>query len=167
LPVFLVTLKDILLHNNEMLAFLSRYPETSPTVPTSLAETSDVFISYSTADSEVAETIAAAIRKQGYNVFLAHQTITVGPQWEEQVAVAARSCAVAVLVISNDSKNSDWVKYEIGALWALNKQAAPALIGLRTSEVPGLLRKYQGRPESNPDEITKFCNEVVRLLANV
>jgi len=124
----------------------------------------DVFLSYSTADTLIAEEIAAGIRGRGFTVFLSHQTIKVGPKWEDQIADAARSCRLAVLLLSEDSRNSDWVRYEIGALWALGKHVAPALVGLLPSDLPELLRKYQGRPASSPIERKVFCDEVARLL---
>ena len=124
----------------------------------------DVFVSYSTKDASVAEDIAAKLRGRGCTVFLAHQTITVGPRWEDQVADAARSCSVAVLVLSRDSRDSDWVRYEIGALWALGKPVAPALVGPDPADVPELVRRYQGRPASSSEERTALCDELIRLI---
>lgn len=124
----------------------------------------DVFISYSTQDGSVAEEIASEMRRRGYEVFLAHQNISVGPRWEDQVFNAARSCRVGVLVLSENSRNREWVQYEIGALVALGKQVAPALIGLQPSDLPELVRKYQARAASSPNERKTFCDELVRLL---
>ena len=124
----------------------------------------DVFISYSTADSPIAEELEVGLRNRGYEVFLAHKTISVGLQWEDQVFDAVRSCRVAVLVLSQNSRNSDWVRIEIGALVALGKHVAPGLVGLQPSETPELVRKYQGRPVSSQAEREVFCDEVARLL---
>jgi len=125
---------------------------------------SDVFISYSANDTDVAEDIAHLLHKMSFSVFLAHQTISIGPAWEEQVAAAARGCRLAVLVLSDHSRNSDWVRYEIGALWALGKPVAPALVELQTKELPELLRKYQGRQASTHSHRIAFCQEIARLM---
>ena len=125
----------------------------------------DVFISYSTADAAIAEQLEVGLRNRGFEVFLAHKTISVGPKWEDQVFDAARSCRIAVLVLSEKSRNSDWVRFEIGALVALGKDVAPGLIGLQPTDTPELIRKYQGRPISSQSEQEVFCDEVARLLS--
>jgi hypothetical protein len=126
----------------------------------------DVFISYSTADSNVAEDLANRLRALQLSVFLAHDTITTGPAWRSQVGVALRRCTVAVMLLSSRSIQSDWVRYEIGAIWALNKPAAPALLDCEPSQLPELLRDYQGRSVAEVSERAVFCHEVERLVRN-
>lgn len=126
--------------------------------------TVDVFISYSQKEAEIADELASLLRSRGLSVFLAHQTIAVGPSWEEQVADAARSCRIGVVVVSRASSNSDWVRYEIGALWALRKQVAPALIDVDPGDLPELLRKFQARPVSSPELRRSFCDEIAEQL---
>ena len=102
----------------------------------------DVFISYSQQDREIAEDLANRLRALQLSVFLAHDTITTGPTWRSQVGVALRRCTVAVLLLSTSSLQSDWVRYEIGAIWALNKPAAPALLDCEAGQLPELVREF-------------------------
>jgi len=129
-----------------------------------ISSETDVFISYSTKDSCIAEKIDSNLRQRGLHVFLGHQTIAMGPKWTDQIENAARDCEVAVLIVSEDSRNSDWVRYEIGALWALKKKVAPALVDVDTKELTSLLRDYQARSVASPELISAFRDEVAGLV---
>jgi hypothetical protein len=129
-----------------------------------LAVSVDIFISYSTKDAAIAELLASQIRQRNFSVFLAHQTIDIGPRWETQVIDALRSCRLAILILSPQSLSSDWVRYEIGALWALGKLVAPALYGVLSSQLPDLLRQYQARSISESGAVHDFCVEVLTML---
>jgi len=126
----------------------------------------DVFISYSTVDREIAEDLANRLRALQLMVFLAHDTIRTGPEWRSQVGVALRRCTVAVLLLSSHSVQSDWVRYEIGAVWALEKPAAPALLDCDMNQVPGLVRDFQARSVATTADRAIFCHEVERLVRN-
>jgi hypothetical protein len=127
----------------------------------------DVFISYSADDREIAEDLANRLRALQLSVFLAHDTITTGPTWRSQVGVALRRCTVAVLLLSSKSLGSDWVRYEIGAIWALNKPCAPALLNCEAAELPELVREFQARSVTTAGDRSVFCYEVERLVRNV
>jgi hypothetical protein len=124
----------------------------------------DVFISYSTTDRAIAEDIANRLRALQLMVFLSHDTITTGPAWRSQVGVALRRCRVAVLLLSTQSLQSDWVRYEIGALWALNKAVAPALLDCDVSQLPELVCDFQARSVAGASDRAIFCHEVERLV---
>lgn len=124
----------------------------------------DVFISYSAEDREVAEDLANRLRALQLIVFMAHDTITTGPTWRSQIGVALRRCKVAVLLFSANSLQSDWVRYEIGAIWALNKPAAPALLDCDVTQLPELVRDFQARSVATTSDRTVFCYEMERLV---
>jgi hypothetical protein len=124
----------------------------------------DVFISYSTEDREIAKDLANRLRVLQLSVFMAHDTITTGPTWRSQVGVALRRCTVAVLLLSTRSLQSDWVRYEIGAIWALNKPVAPALVDCEIAQLPDLVREYQARSVPTAADRSIFCYEVERLV---
>jgi hypothetical protein len=129
-----------------------------------LAVSRDIFISYSTKDTAIAELLAAQLRLKDLSVFLAHQTIDIGPRWETQVLDALRSCRLAIPILTPQSLSSDWVRYEIGAFWALGKLVAPALLGVKSSELPALLKQYQIRSISESGAVHDFCVEVHTML---
>ena len=132
--------------------------------PTASEKQIDVFVSYSTEDREIAEDLTNRLRALQLTVFMAHDTITTGPTWRSQVGIALRRCTVAVLLLSNRSLQSDWVRYEMGAIWALNKPAAPALIDCNLSQLPELVRDFQARAVPTAADRAFFCHEVERLV---
>jgi hypothetical protein len=132
--------------------------------PTESGKPIDVFISYSAVDREIAEKLANCLRALQLTVFLSHDTITTGPAWRSQVRIALRRCAVGVLLLSTDSLRSDWVRYEIGALWALNKPVAPALLDCDVSQIPEMVREFQARSVASESNRIVFCHEVERLV---
>lgn len=129
-----------------------------------LAVSRDIFISYSTKDTTIAELLASQLRLKDLSVFLAHQTIDIGPRWETQVLDALRSCRLAIPILTPQSLSSDWVRYEIGAFWALGKLVAPALLGVKSSELPAMLKQYQVRSISESGAVHDFCVEVQTML---
>jgi hypothetical protein len=129
-----------------------------------LAVSRDIFISYSTKDTTIAESLASQLRLKDLSVFLAHQTIDIGPRWETQVLDALRSCRLAIPILTPQSLSSDWVRYEIGAFWALGKLVAPALLGVKSSELPAMLKQYQIRSISESGAVHDFCVEVQTML---
>lgn len=132
--------------------------------PTGSDKQIDVFISYSSADREIAEDLANRLRALQLVVFMGHDTITTGPAWRTQVGVALRRCTIAVLLLSAQSLQSDWVRYEIGAIWALNKPVAPALLDCELTQLPELVRDFQARSVASPTDRAVFCHEVERLV---
>jgi hypothetical protein len=148
----------------QAIADLEVGPDVAAEPPAEPGKPIDVFISYSTADRAIAEELANRLRALQLTVFLSHDTITTGPGWRSQVGVALRRCAVAVLLLSTDSLQSDWVRYEIGALWALNKPVAPALLDCEVSQLPELVRDFQARSVASDSNRVVFCHEVEKLV---
>jgi hypothetical protein len=160
-PSCMSSMEQIIL---QAIADLEVGPDFAAERPAEPGKPIDVFISYSTADKTIAEDLANRLRALQLTVFLSHDTITTGPGWRSQVGVALRRCGIAVLLLSTDSIQSDWVRYEIGALWALNKPVAPALLGCDLSQVPELVRDFQARSVGSVSDRAVFCHEVEGLL---
>ncbi len=148
----------------QAIADLEVGPDVPAEPPAESGKPIDVFISYSTTDRAIAEELANRLRALQLTVFLSHDTITTGPAWRSQVGVVLRRCGVAVLLLSTQSLHSDWVRYEIGALWALNKPVAPALLDCDASQLPELVRDFQSRSVATASDRAVFCHEVERLV---
>ncbi|MEP7134234.1 MAG: toll/interleukin-1 receptor domain-containing protein [Chloroflexota bacterium] len=73
-----------------------------------------VFISYSRKDNDVMRRIVAFLRKQGIKIWLDNENLIPGtPIWEEEIEKAINTASAVVVVMSPDSKNSEWVRREI------------------------------------------------------
>jgi uncharacterized protein YjbI with pentapeptide repeats len=71
------------------------------------------FISYSTKDQEFADQFHTDLQKQGVRCWFAPQDIKAGKKIHEQVDEAVRLHDRLLLILSEHSMNSEWVKTEI------------------------------------------------------
>jgi len=71
------------------------------------------FISYSTKDQEFADHLHANLQNNGVRCWFAPHDIQAGKKIHEQIDVAIRHCNRLLLILSEHSMNSEWVKTEI------------------------------------------------------
>jgi hypothetical protein len=74
---------------------------------------SPIFISYSSFDQKVAETICDALQARGYSCWIACRNIGAGENFQEAIVKAIRSAKVMLLVFTSNANNSDEIKKEI------------------------------------------------------
>jgi sugar/nucleoside kinase (ribokinase family) len=86
-----------------------------------------VFISYSEADSEVAERLERALGDRGVDCFRHAKDIGPGQRIEQTVVQALLECSAVIVVISPASARSAWVSYEIGLARGRDKLIVPFL----------------------------------------
>ena len=73
-----------------------------------------VFISYATPDLEWAESVHAELERHGFRPWMAPRGIASGEwQWGERIDEAIRTCSVFVILYSESSGKSPWVRKEI------------------------------------------------------
>ncbi|QQZ30123.1 TIR domain-containing protein [Thiothrix subterranea] len=72
----------------------------------------DIFLSYSTVDRERLVTLVAALEEQGWSVFWDHRSIPIGEKWREVIEEAVCQCRCVLVVWSQTSVKSRWVKEE-------------------------------------------------------
>ncbi|MDX1981559.1 MAG: toll/interleukin-1 receptor domain-containing protein, partial [Bryobacteraceae bacterium] len=75
----------------------------------------DVFVSYSTADLELARELVEGMQRRGLRCFLASRNLEAGRLWQEEIRQALVLSRVAVLVLTPASIRSSWVMCEAGA----------------------------------------------------
>ncbi len=74
-----------------------------------------VFISYATADKQIAGRIKLALSAIGVDAFLAHEDIRVSEEWKHRILQELREMDVFIPVLSAAFKASDWAPQETGA----------------------------------------------------
>jgi predicted transcriptional regulator len=89
---------------------------------------SSVFISYSHADSMVADQISGILTELGVEYFRDVKDIDWGHAITASVHTALDDCIAILVVISPASLKSQWVPYELGHARALRKPILPYLI---------------------------------------
>jgi HEAT repeat protein len=87
-----------------------------------------VFMSYSRKDEEIMRFIARFLRAQGMKVWVDNEKLIPGtPIWEDAIEKAIRDSAAIVVVLSPDSKSSEWVRREISLADQHRKRVFPVL----------------------------------------
>jgi hypothetical protein len=71
------------------------------------------FISYSSKDQEFADRLYANLQDKGVRCWFAPHDVQAGKKLHEQIYQAIRIYEKLLLILSNDSMNSEWVKTEI------------------------------------------------------
>ena len=88
-----------------------------------------VFMSYSRKDEEIMRAIAKFLRVQGIKVWVDNEKLIPGtPIWEEAVEKGIKDASAIVVVLSPDSKSSEWVRREISLADQHQKRVFPVLV---------------------------------------
>src|SRR5882724_11452316 len=74
-----------------------------------LSMPTDVFISYSTRDSETAQALCMALERAGLSCWIAPRNITPGQTWSEAIVDGINDCQVMVLLYTSASNASPHV----------------------------------------------------------
>src|SRR5215213_7499402 len=72
-----------------------------------------IFISHSSVDKPFVRRLAARIRKAGYEVWLDEHELIAGDALGEKIAGALKETKVIVVIVSENSVRSNWLKYEL------------------------------------------------------
>ncbi len=90
--------------------------------------TEQVFISYSTDDTASAEQIRAGLEAASIPCWMAPRDIAPGQDYAEQIISAIESCSVLLLVLSESSNRSQYVRNEVERAIAKRKLVIPLRI---------------------------------------
>lgn len=136
-----------------------------------------VFISYSRRDDVVMRRIVKHLRGQGIRAWVDNEKLIPGtPIWEVEIEKAIRGAFALVVILSPDSKSSEWVRREVTLADQFRKRVFPVLVGennadsipirlitrqfvdIRTNEAEGL-RSLSAAISSYVDEL-EYLEEV-------
>ena len=78
----------------------------------------EVFLSHSSINIAVAECVAETLRNHGIPIWYSPTNIMTAQQWQDEIGKALRRCDWFMVLLSNDSVKSKWVKLELQ--YALN-----------------------------------------------
>ncbi len=95
-----------------------------------------VFISYKHEDVEFANILIRQIQNAGFKVWIDAEQIRAGENWREAINLAIRDAFALVLVMTPETKSSEYVTYE----WAF-------ALGAGVKIIPAMLRPTQVHPQ--------------------
>jgi hypothetical protein len=90
-----------------------------------------VFISYSSKDAKIAQTICEALEARGHGCWMASRNVRPGENYQGAIVRAIGEAGVMVMVFSTNANNSDEIKKEL----ALASQSKLNVIPVRSEDV--------------------------------
>lgn len=88
----------------------------------------DVFISYSSKDSQQAETVRNILEKNSIPCWMAPRDIPGGSNYTKEIPTAIRGCQVFVLILSQNAQESHWVLKELDSAVNAGKVILPFML---------------------------------------
>jgi len=85
----------------------------------------DIFISYSSKDKLLADQVVSHIEEAGFSCWIAPRNIEGGAEYSEIIEKAILECKIFLLIFSEDSEKSPWVKSELNIAFSENKYLLP------------------------------------------
>ena len=110
---------------------------------------SDVFISYSEKDVELAKWLYKSCQNFNISAFLASISLQPGIKWKQEILHNLKESKWFFFLATSNSIHSDAVKHEIGGALTLNKNIVPILYGIDFNELPEWIKEYQGIQVTN------------------
>lgn len=104
-----------------------------------------IFVSHAHQDAAFAQRLAADLRRAGWDIWIAPQSIRPGEQWVTAVNRGLEESGVFVLVLTPDAAQSSWVRRETDAAIHLEHQEKIRFISLdvKPTSQPPLWQTYQ------------------------
>jgi TIR domain len=123
-----------------------------------------VFISYSSKDQVIAETICEALEARGHDCWIACRDVHAGENFQEAIVKALRGAEVMCLVFSSNANNSDEIKKEL----VLAGRHRVTVVPVRVEDVvPGDAFAYEFATRQWIDLFKDWEHEIELLAAQV
>ena len=122
-----------------------------------------VFLSYSRADAKFARGLATALKNLGHRTWIDEEAIAYGDSLIDATQEELRSASAVVVLLTEASRNSQWVAFELGAATAQGKRIFPILLSDDPTVVPFQLQRiqYLRADPSNPEGVAKSIAQVL------
>lgn len=95
---------------------------------------SKTFISYSSRDVEFARKLATDLRKAGVDIWMDKLDLRAGIPWDQQIEKALRAAGSFLVILTQDSVDSDTVSNEISFALKQGKKVIPVMF--KTCDIP-------------------------------
>jgi TIR domain-containing protein len=102
------------------------------------AEPYRVFISHSSRDSWMARIMAEKVAALGAETWLDVKNLGGGDVIDQEVLKGIDACQEAIVLISSESVGSQWVLFEIGAVWGQHKRITPIVNNVSHDDITPL-----------------------------
>jgi hypothetical protein len=113
---------------------------------------SHIFISYSKKNKDYAYALADFLQAHGFNIWIDRTGIDYGVDWWDAIVEGLRDCAAFLVVMTPESRISNWVKREVGLALHWEKPVYPLLLNGDNWELFVLTQFADVRDRSLPDD---------------
>jgi hypothetical protein len=121
-----------------------------------------VFISHSSKDKGIARRLSKEIEALGCKTFLDEKDIKTGQAISEEIINHLHSSDDFLLLLTPESKKSDWVLMELGGATFLRKKIIIILYHSGVNDIPTSVSKYLAR---DINDIEKYYTELKDRIA--
>jgi hypothetical protein len=119
------------------------------------------FISYSTKDEEIAQTLKTTSELAGIRTFLASISIEGGEDGTETIFESLKESNWVFFLASKNSVASPFVLQELGASLFHEKTIIPLLIDIEPEDLPGWVKKHQAiNLRDSPELLQKAIDKI-------
>jgi hypothetical protein len=123
-----------------------------------------IFISYSSKDQKIAETICRALEARGFNCWIAARDVGPGENFQEAIVKALRSARLMLLVFTSNANNSNEIKKEV----VLAGRHHVTVVPVRVEDVvPNDALAYEFATRQWIDLFTDWEREIERLVSQI
>jgi len=120
------------------------------------------FLSHAVDDKIIAKNLASALEAHDFKVFLAHEDIMIGEDWDNKLKNEIYNRELFLVLLSKNFKNANFTDHEVGIATAHNKRIFSIIID--DIEPYGFMSKFQGiriNPKIDAEEISKIANQLM------
>lgn len=86
------------------------------------------FISHAYEDGDFAELIQQRLEKEGYDAWVGTERLVVGIDWREEIDQTIRQATAIIVIVTPESKRSEYVTYEWAFGWGLGVEIIPIML---------------------------------------
>lgn len=121
------------------------------------------FLSHADEDKIIARKLADELAKYGFDVFVAHDDITIGNDWEQILKDEIKNRELFIVILSENFKKADFADQEIGIACAYNKRIFP--IRIDDTMPYGFMARFQGSKKIDSNIRQDEVQELTHMLA--
>jgi hypothetical protein len=126
---------------------------------------SDIFISHSSKDKDLACKIQEQLKAKGATAFVASTSIAAGEKWSPEIRTKLTESEWVLFLATPDSCVSPAVNQELGGSWLAGKRIIPLLSGVHPEQLPAWTKDYQalGLAEE-PEKVDGLFTRIAEFL---
>ena len=98
-----------------------------------------------------------ALERRGLNCFMSGKDLQAGDDWAERIRAALLASRELCLILSQASKDREWVLTEWGGAWLIQRRITPVLVDCEIHDIPERLQLQCIKP----DYIETYATELI------